>query len=229
MPGQNSAGPGPLEVVAAAVAVDVENLAAGEEAGAEAALEGPGVELGGADVYKRQGQYTNLQPQVDALGLGHRFDDVKEMYRTVNDMLGDIIKVTPSSKMVGDLAIFMVQNDLTPENIVERGESLAFPDSVVSYFKGMMGQPPCGFPEDLQRVVLKGEKLSLIHIFGKGRVLGKEAVARVDGVHAALFRQRDYLVDGEVRAEGAQVLADEIGLVRLGAEEVHRVLLGVDG
>ena len=60
--------------------------------------------------------------------------------------------------MVGDLAIFMVQNDLTPENIVERGETLAFPDSVVSYFKGMMGQPPCGFPKDLQRVVLKGEK-----------------------------------------------------------------------
>ena len=113
------------------------------------------------DIYRYEipgGQYTNLQPQVDALGLGHRFDDVKEMYRTVNDMLGDIIKVTPSSKMVGDLAIFMVQNDLTPENIVERGESLAFPDSVVSYFKGMMGQPPCGFPEDLQRVVLKGEK-----------------------------------------------------------------------
>ena len=80
------------------------------------------------------------------------------MYRTVNDMLGDIIKVTPSSKMVGDLAIFMVQNELTPENIVKRGESLAFPDSVVSYFKGMMGQPPCGFPEELQRVVLKGEQ-----------------------------------------------------------------------
>lgn len=103
------------------------------------------------------GQYTNLQPQVEALGLGHRFGEVKEMYRTVNDMLGDIIKVTPSSKMVGDLAIFMVQNDLTPDNIVQRGESLAFPDSVVSYFKGMMGQPPCGFPEGLQRVVLKGE------------------------------------------------------------------------
>ena len=104
------------------------------------------------------GQYTNLKPQVEALGLGHRFEEVKRMYRTVNDMLGDIIKVTPSSKTVGDMAIFMVQNDLTPENIVERGESLAFPDSVVSYFKGMMGQPPCGFPEDLRRVVLKGEK-----------------------------------------------------------------------
>ena len=104
------------------------------------------------------GQYTNLRPQVESLGLGDRFEEVKEMYKTVNDMLGDPVKGTPSSKEVGDLAIFMVQNELTPENIVKRGESLAFPDSVVSYFKGMMGQPPCGFPEELQRVVLKGEQ-----------------------------------------------------------------------
>ncbi len=113
------------------------------------------------DIYRYEipgGQYTNLQPQVISLGLGARFEEVKEMYRTVNDMLGDIVKVTPSSKMVGDLAIFMVQNDLTPENIVQKGEALTFPDSVVSYFKGMMGQPAWGFPEDLQRVVLKGEK-----------------------------------------------------------------------
>ncbi|HJG87359.1 pyruvate carboxylase [Pseudoflavonifractor capillosus] len=113
------------------------------------------------DIYRYEipgGQYTNLYPQVVSLGLGHRFEEVKEMYKTVNDMLGDIVKVTPSSKMVGDLAIFMVQNNLTPENIVERGEALTFPDSVVSYFKGMMGQPAWGFPEDLQRVVLKGEK-----------------------------------------------------------------------
>ena len=73
-------------------------------------------------------------------------------------MLGDIIKVTPSSKMVGDLAIFMVQNDLTPENIVKRREGLTFPDSVVSFFKGMMGQPIGGFPPELQKVVLKGEE-----------------------------------------------------------------------
>ena len=113
------------------------------------------------DIYRYEipgGQYTNLQPQVEALGLGGRFTEVKEMYRTVNAMLGDIIKVTPSSKMVGDLAIFMVQCGLTPENIVEKGESLAFPDSVVSYMKGLMGQPDCGFPEELRRVVLKGEK-----------------------------------------------------------------------
>ncbi len=104
------------------------------------------------------GQYTNLRPQVESLGLGHRFEEVREMFVTVNQMLGDIVKVTPSSKMVGDLAIFMVQNDLTAENIVERGEALTFPDSVVSYFKGMMGQPAWGFPKDLQRVVLKGEE-----------------------------------------------------------------------
>lgn len=113
------------------------------------------------DIYRYEmpgGQYSNLKSQVESIGLGHQFDAVKEMYRTVNDMLGDIVKVTPSSKMVGDLAIFMVQNELTPENIVERGEALTFPDSVVSYFKGMMGQPAWGFPEDLQRVVLKGEE-----------------------------------------------------------------------
>ncbi|MEG1166306.1 MAG: pyruvate carboxylase, partial [Oscillospiraceae bacterium] len=113
------------------------------------------------DIYKYEipgGQYTNFQPQVASLGLGSRFTEVEEMYSSVNTMLGDIVKVTPSSKMVGDLAIFMVQNDLTPENIVERGEALTFPDSVVSYFKGMMGQPAWGFPEDLQKVVLKGEK-----------------------------------------------------------------------
>ena len=120
-----------------------------------------GLKTSTTDIYRYEipgGQYTNLRPQVESLGLGDRFEEVKEMYKTVNDMLGDPVKVTPSSKMVGDLAIFMVQNDLTPENIVERGKALAFPDSVVSYFKGMMGQPAWGFPEDLQKVVLKGEE-----------------------------------------------------------------------
>ena len=120
-----------------------------------------GLKTSTTDIYRYEipgGQYTNLRPQVESLGLGDRFEEVKEMYKTVNDMLGDPVKVPPSSKVVGDLAIFMVQNDLTPENIVERGKALAFPDSVVSYFKGMMGQPAWGFPEDLQKVVLKGEE-----------------------------------------------------------------------
>ena len=113
------------------------------------------------DIYRYEipgGQYTNLKPQVESVGLGSRFGEVKENYRKVNDMLGDITKVTPSSKMVGDLAIFMTQNDLTPENIVEKGGHLAFPDSVVTYFSGMMGQPKGGFPKELQKAVLKGKE-----------------------------------------------------------------------
>jgi len=113
------------------------------------------------DIYKYEipgGQYSNLKPQVVSLGLGDRFHDVKEKFKEVNDMLGDIVKVTPSSKMVGDMAIFMVQNDLDAENIVEKGKNLAFPDSVVSYFEGMMGQPRDGFPKDIQKIVLKGKE-----------------------------------------------------------------------
>ena len=120
-----------------------------------------GIKCPATDIYRYEipgGQYTNLKPQVESLGLGDRFVEVKENYRVVNEMLGDIVKVTPSSKMVGDLAIFMTQNGLTPETIVEKGEGLAFPDSAVSYFSGMMGQPAGGFPEDLQRVVLKGRE-----------------------------------------------------------------------
>lgn len=114
-----------------------------------------------AEIYKYEipgGQYSNLKPQVESFGLGHKFDDVKNMYKDVNNMLGDIVKVTPSSKAVGDMAIFMVQNGLTPENILEKGQGIDFPDSIVSYFEGMMGQPEGGFPEDLQKLVLKDKK-----------------------------------------------------------------------
>ncbi|MBU3180070.1 pyruvate carboxylase [Clostridium psychrophilum] len=116
---------------------------------------------GSAEIYRYEipgGQYSNLKPQVESFGLGHKFNEIKEMYKVVNDMVGDIVKVTPSSKMVGDFAIFMVQNDLTPDNIYEKAIKMSFPDSVVSYFKGMMGQPMGGFPEKLQKLVLKGEK-----------------------------------------------------------------------
>lgn len=120
-----------------------------------------GMKAPSADVYRYEmpgGQYTNLKSQVTAVGLGAQFEAVREMYIVVNRMMGDIIKVTPSSKMVGDMAIFMVQNQLTPENILEKGDALTFPDSVVSYFKGMMGQPAGGFPQALQKLVLKGEE-----------------------------------------------------------------------
>ncbi|MHC6178583.1 pyruvate carboxylase [Clostridium sp. JNZ X4-2] len=120
-----------------------------------------GLKSSTAEIYKYEipgGQYSNLKPQVDSFGLGDRFEDVKDMYKKVNNMVGNIVKVTPSSKMVGDLAIFMVQNNLDEKNIYDKGKTLNFPDSTVSYFKGMMGQPMGGFPEKLQKLVLKGEK-----------------------------------------------------------------------
>ena len=101
------------------------------------------------------GQYSNLQQQAKAVGLGDRWDQVKTMYSRVNLMFGDIVKVTPSSKVVGDMALFMVQNNLDEKNIYERGLSLDFPDSVIELFQGYLGQPHGGFPEKLQRVILK--------------------------------------------------------------------------
>jgi len=118
-----------------------------------------GLKSGSAEIYKYEipgGQYSNLKPQVESFGLGHRFEEVKETYCQVNKMLGDIVKVTPSSKAVGDMAIFMVQNGLTVDNIYEKGKELAFPDSIISYFQGMMGQPEGGFDKKLQKIVLKG-------------------------------------------------------------------------
>lgn len=105
------------------------------------------------------GQYTNLKAQAAAVGLGHRFDEIKQMYSKVNMMFGDIIKVTPSSKVVGDMALFMIQNDLTEEDVYERGTELNFPESVVSFFRGDLGQPEGGFPERLQKIIVKDKSI----------------------------------------------------------------------
>lgn len=79
------------------------------------------------------------------------------MYRRVNFLFGDIVKVTPSSKVVGDMALFMVQNDLNEEDVINQGHKLDFPESVVSFFKGEIGQPVNGFNAQLQKVILKGQ------------------------------------------------------------------------
>ncbi|KAJ8719476.1 hypothetical protein PYW08_011651 [Mythimna loreyi] len=113
---------------------------------------------GNADVYLNEipgGQYTNLQFQAFSLGLGSQFEEVKKAYREANLLLGDIIKVTPSSKVVGDLAQFMVQNKLTADEIREKAEELSFPKSVVEYLQGAIGIPYGGFPEPLRSQVLK--------------------------------------------------------------------------
>ena len=104
------------------------------------------------------GQYSNLQQQAHGVGLGDRFDEVKDMFHHVNEMFGDIVKVTPSSKIVGDLALFMVQNDLTEKDIYEKGDSIDFPASVIEFAQGFIGQPYQGFPKKLQEIILKGKE-----------------------------------------------------------------------
>lgn len=120
-----------------------------------------GLKTGTAEVYLHEmpgGQYSNLREQAKALGLAHRWNEIKEAYIAANRLMGDIVKVTPSSKAVGDLALFMVQNDLTEETLLARADELTFPDSVISFFMGMMGQPKGGFPKELQKKVLKGRE-----------------------------------------------------------------------
>lgn len=115
------------------------------------------------------GQYSNLRPQTASLGLLDRWTDVKHAFAVVNQLVGDIPKVTPSSKMVGDFANFLVQNDLlvlhedflasvaeTRQNILDAAERLDFPLSIIGYFQGHLGTPPGGFPKDLQAAILKG-------------------------------------------------------------------------
>ncbi|RIL70478.1 pyruvate carboxylase [Staphylococcus devriesei] len=113
------------------------------------------------EIYQHEmpgGQYSNLGQQAKSLGLGTRFNEVKDMYRRVNFLFGDIAKVTPSSKVVGDMALYMVQNDLDEKAVIEQGHKLDFPESVVSYFKGDIGQPVNGFNKQLQEVILKGQR-----------------------------------------------------------------------
>lgn len=119
-----------------------------------------GLKSSSAEVYEHEipgGQYSNLKPQAIALGLGDQFELIKQRYADVNQLFGDIVKVTPSSKVVGDMAQFMVANQISPEDIFARGEQLSFPDSVVSFFMGEIGQPEGGFPVALQNILLKGK------------------------------------------------------------------------
>src|SRR5699024_11220407 len=93
----------------------------------------------------------NLRAQAKSLGLGNRFDEVVEMYRRVNLLFGEIVKVTPSSKIVGDMALFMVQNDLDEEDIIEDGMTLDFPESVISFIQGQISQPVGGMDKNLKK------------------------------------------------------------------------------
>ncbi len=116
------------------------------------------IRAGTSDVYRHEmpgGQYTNLREQARSMGLDTRWPEVAQAYADVNKLFGDIIKVTPSSKVVGDMALFMVANELTPEEVADPDKEVSFPDSVVSMFRGEMGYPADGFPAALQKKILK--------------------------------------------------------------------------
>lgn len=118
------------------------------------------LKAGTAEIYNNEipgGQYTNLRGQAIALGVGDKFELLKDNYSEANKLFGDIIKVTPSSKVVGDMAIFMTANSLTAEDVYSKGSILSFPESVKDFFKGNLGQPYQGFPKQLQEIILKGE------------------------------------------------------------------------
>ncbi|CAE7616069.1 pyc-1, partial [Symbiodinium microadriaticum] len=121
-----------------------------------------GQKSGSADVYDHEmpgGQYTNLLFQSQQLGLAGQWPAIKKAYAAANRLMGDIIKVTPSSKVVGDMAQFMVQNKLTEQEVIDRASTLSFPTSVVEYFQGYLGIPPFGFPEPLRSRVIAGKLL----------------------------------------------------------------------
>ena len=120
-----------------------------------------GLKTSAAEVFQHEipgGQYSNLKPQAVALRLGDKFEQIKEMYAKVNELFGDIVKVTPSSKVVGDMAQFMVANNLSERDIFEKGGQISFPESVQQFFMGEIGQPEGGFPKELQRIILKDKK-----------------------------------------------------------------------
>jgi pyruvate carboxylase len=121
-----------------------------------------GPKSGSARLYQHEipgGQYTNLREQATAMGLGHRWREVEQMYADVNQLFGDIVKVTPSSKVVGDMTLFLMAKEMTPADILNLDErhDLSLPNSVVEMFSGVLGVPPGGWPKKLQNIVLRGQ------------------------------------------------------------------------
>jgi len=120
----------------------------------------PDLKAGASEVYLHEmpgGQFTNLKEQARSLGLSERWHEVAQTYADVNQMFGDIVKVTPTSKIVGDMALAMVSAGLTRADVENPDKDVSFPDSVVGFFRGDIGQPPGGFPKKLQAKILKDE------------------------------------------------------------------------
>ncbi len=154
---------------------------------------------GASEVYLHEmpgGQFTNLKEQARSLGLQSRWHEVAQTYADVNQMFGDIVKVTPSSKVVGDMALSMVSSELCRADVEDPTREVAFPDSVIGFFAGDLGQPPGGFPKELQKKVLKGKKplterpgkyLEPADIEGKRNEIAKELDREIDDFQLASY------------------------------------------
>jgi pyruvate carboxylase len=120
-----------------------------------------GMQAPASEVYLHEmpgGQFTNLKAQARSMGLEDRWHEVAQMYADVNQMFGDIVKVTPSSKVVGDMALMMVSQGLSRADVEDPKKEVAFPDSVIDMMRGNLGQPPGGFPPGILKKVLKDEQ-----------------------------------------------------------------------
>ncbi|HMO25117.1 MAG TPA: pyruvate carboxylase subunit B, partial [Tepidisphaeraceae bacterium] len=147
-----------------------------------------------AEVYQHEmpgGQFTNLKQQARALGLADRWREVAEAYATVNQLFGDIVKVTPSSKVVGDMALFMVTNNLTAGDVLDPSKKLSFPKSVVEMMQGLIGVPEGGWPKVLQKIILDSAGLKPL----KGRAGAK--LGKIDLKQTAKEMQRKLRIEPE--------------------------------
>ncbi len=151
---------------------------------------------GSAEVYLHEmpgGQYTNLVQQAEAMGLGHRWAEIKRTYAEVNQLFGDIVKVTPSSKVVGDMTLFLLTRGIKTADVLNLAPGMSFPASVVDMLAGGLGQPPGGWPKQLQKVVL-GKRQPL-----RGRPGAKLAAVDLEREKAALHeKHRKEITDADL-------------------------------
>ena len=156
-----------------------------------------GPKAGSARLYEHEipgGQFTNLREQAIAMGLGHRWREVERTYAEVNQIFGDIVKVTPSSKVVGDMALFLLANEMKPADLLKLDEKhdVSLPNSVVEMFGGALGVPPGGWPKKVQRIILRGQAPL------KGRPSASLSPAKFEEEQAGLERKLGHAVQRDV-------------------------------
>ncbi len=169
------------------------------------------IRAGASEVYLHEmpgGQFTNLREQARALGLEERWHEVARAYAEVNRLFGDIVKVTPTSKVVGDMALVMVSSGFSAADLVDPDKEIPFPDSVIAMFRGELGQPKGGWPEALQRKILKGETPITdrpgAHLPPVDLAKARQETEKVAGRHVAETEVSSYIMYPKVYADYAK-------------------------